>query len=89
MKNIKLKQIKRNVKNNISTNSCIMDPKDVLLIISEYERVNKENIDLKNENHILKERLENYIPRRRVRRIYKQVKKILEQDGITDDLDIE
>lgn len=89
MKNIKLKQIKRNAKNNISTNSCIMNPKDVLLIISEYERVNKENIDLKNENHILKERLENYIPRRRVRRIYKQVKKILEQDGITDDLDIE
>ena len=66
-----------------------MNPKDVLLLISEYERVNKENIDLKNENHILKERLENYIPRRRVRRIYKQVKKILEQDGIADDLDIE
>ena len=29
------------------------------------------------------------IPRRRVRRIYKQVKKILKQDGITDELEDE
>ena len=35
---------------------------------------------LKNENNALKEQLKNYIPRRRVRRVYKQLKKILEQD---------
>lgn len=45
--------------------------------------------ELKSENSALNEKLQNYIPRRRVRRVYKQIKKILEQDGITDDLDIE
>lgn len=35
---------------------------------------------LRNENHNLKEQLENYIPRRRVRRVYKQLQKILEFD---------
>ena len=40
-----------------------------------------------NENHDLKQKLENFIPRRRVRRIYKQVEKILKQDGIIDDLE--
>lgn len=38
------------------------------------------------ENHDLKEKLQNYIPRRRVRRVFKMLKKILEQDGIKDDL---
>lgn len=40
----------------------------------------KELIKLKEENHNLKEQLENYIPRRRVRRVYKQLQKILEYD---------
>ena len=35
---------------------------------------------LKEENKILKEQLENFIPRRRIRRVFKQLKKILEQD---------
>lgn len=50
-------------------------------------RLEDSNIKLKNENHDLKQKLENFIPRRRVRRIYKQVEKILKQDGITDDLE--
>lgn len=36
--------------------------------------------ELEIENHDLKEQLKNYIPRRRVRRVFKQLKKILEQD---------
>lgn len=47
----------------------------------------KELGRLKNENDSLKEQLENFIPRRRVRRIFKMTKKILEQDGITGDLE--
>lgn len=35
---------------------------------------------LKEENKILKEQLNNFIPRRRIRRVFKQLKKILEQD---------
>ena len=35
---------------------------------------------LKNENHNLKEKLQNYIPRRRVRYIYKHLGNILEAD---------
>ena len=35
---------------------------------------------LQAENHNLKEKLENYIPRRRVRRIYKMLGNILEAD---------
>nr|DAJ75868.1 MAG TPA: hypothetical protein [Caudoviricetes sp.] len=35
---------------------------------------------LKEENKILKEQLDNFIPRRRIRRVFKQFKKILEQD---------
>lgn len=50
--------------------------------------VNKSEYDkLVNENHDLRQKLENFIPRRRVRRIYKQVEKILKQDGIIDDLE--
>lgn len=52
----------------------------------ENAKLKEENSRLKNENHNLKEQIENYIPRRRVRRVFKQLKKILEQDGITDDL---
>lgn len=35
---------------------------------------------LRNENHNMKEQLENYIPRRRVRRVYKMLGDILEAD---------
>lgn len=35
---------------------------------------------LRAENIELKEKLESYIPRRRVRRVYKQLKRILEAD---------
>ena len=35
---------------------------------------------LRKENHNMKEQLENYIPRRRVRRIYKMLGDILEAD---------
>ena len=35
---------------------------------------------LQAENHNLKEQLENYIPRRRVRRVYKMLGNILEAD---------
>lgn len=43
----------------------------------------KKNNDiqkLQNENHDLKEQLQNYIPRRRVRRVYKMLGNILEAD---------
>ena len=33
--------------------------------------------ELEKENHDLKEKLENYIPRRRVRRVFKQLNKML------------
>lgn len=42
--------------------------------------MNTELQELKNENAALKERLENFIPRRRVRRIYKMLGDILEAD---------
>ena len=35
---------------------------------------------LKDENHNLKEQLKNYIPRRRIRRVYKMLGDILETD---------
>lgn len=40
---------------------------------------------LRAENNELKEKLENYIPRRKVRRVFKQFKKMLEQDIISTD----
>lgn len=40
--------------------------------------------ELEKEVHDLKEKLENYIPRRRVRRVFKQLKKILDQDVEND-----
>lgn len=43
-------------------------------------KVNKELIKLKAENVEMKEKLQNYIPRRRVRRVFKSLKGILEQD---------
>lgn len=40
--------------------------------------------ELERENHDMKEKLESYIPRRRVRRVFKQLKTILEAD-LTDE----
>lgn len=40
----------------------------------------EEMKQLRAENHNLKEQLENYIPRRRVRRVYKMLGDILEAD---------
>lgn len=45
-------------------------------------KIEEELKKLRAENHDLKEKMQNYIPRRRVRRVYKQLKKILEQDLI-------
>ena len=47
-------------------------------------KVNKELRRLRSENVEMKEKLDNYIPRRRVRRIFKSLKAILEAD-IQDD----
>ena len=47
-------------------------------------KVNKELRILRAENVEMKEKLDNYIPRRRVRRIFKSLKAILEAD-IQDD----
>lgn len=46
----------------------------------EIERLEKEISSLKNENNNLKQKVDSSIPRRRIRRVYKQLKKILEQD---------
>lgn len=43
-------------------------------------KIEEENRKLKSEVNDLKEQLQSYIPRRRVRRVYKQLRKILEQD---------
>ncbi|MDD6639657.1 MAG: hypothetical protein PUE66_01470 [Erysipelotrichaceae bacterium] len=43
-------------------------------------KLEDENRKLKSEVNDLKEQLQSYIPRRRVRRVYKQLRKILEQD---------
>ena len=42
--------------------------------------MNNELQKIKNENIALKEQLESYIPRRRVRRVYKMLGNILEAD---------
>ena len=55
----------------------------------EKGKLKQEKGKLKAEIHNLKEQIENFIPRRRVRRVYKMLKKILEQDGITNDLDLD
>ena len=41
---------------------------------------NQHNNTQRNLLNDLKEQLQSYIPRRRVRRVYKQLRKILEQD---------
>ena len=84
-----IRKIKRDLKRDILVKSNSTDLNRVLYLVEDYERVLEENGRLKSDNHILKERLENFIPRRRVRRVYKQLYKILTQDGITDDLETE
>lgn len=84
-----IRKIKRDLKRDILVKSNSTDLSRVLYLVEDYERVLEENGKLKSENNIFKERLENFIPRRRVRRVYKQLHKILTQDGITDDLETE
>lgn len=64
-----------------------MDNVDKIGLIAgeKIENKEKEIRDLKNEIHDLKEQLKTSIPRRRVRRVFRQLKKILEQDIISDD----
>lgn len=84
-----IRKMKRDLKRDILVKSNSTDLNRVLYLVEDYERVLEENGKLKSDNHILKERLENFIPRRRVRRVYKQLYKILTQDGITEDLETE
>lgn len=84
-----IRKIKRDLKRDILVKSNSTDLSRVLYLVEDYERVLEENGRLKSENNIFKEKLENFIPRRRVRRVYKQLHKILTQDGITEDLETE
>ena len=84
-----IRKIKRDLKRDILVKSNSTDLNRVLYLVEDYEKVLEENGRLKSDNHILKEKLENFIPRRRVRRVYKQLYKILTQDGITEDLETE
>lgn len=84
-----IRKIKRDLKRDILVKSNSTDLSRVLYLVEDYERVLEENGRLKSDNNIFKEKLENFIPRRRVRRVYKQLYKILTQDGITDDLETE
>ena len=84
-----IRKIKRDLKRDILVKSNSTDLSRVLYLVEDYERLLEENGRLKSDNHILKEKLENFIPRRSVRRVYKQLYKILTQDGITDDLETE
>ena len=65
-------------------NNLIQENKELRIQISARETVvdklTKENKDLKEENHTLKEKLQMFIPRRRVRRVYKMLGKILRTD---------
>lgn len=84
-----IRKIKIDLKRDILVKSNSTDLSRVLYLVEDYERVLEENGRLKSENNIFKEKLENFIPRRRVRRVYKQLHKILTQDGITEDLETE
>ena len=60
---------------------------EMLKINLKNHKLEEENKILKQENYNLKEQLENFIPRRRVRRVYKMLGKILKEDGIIKKLD--
>lgn len=51
----------------------LVNDKDIMKINKELRRLRAENVEMK-------EKLDNYIPRRRVRRIFKSLKAILEAD---------
>lgn len=55
----------------------LVNDKDIMKVNKELRRLRAENVEMK-------EKLDNYIPRRRVRRIFKSLKAILEAD-IQDD----
>lgn len=53
---------------------------DIKIILNLIETQKAEIEKYKKENHDLKEKLQMYIPRRRVRRVYKMIGKILRTD---------
>ena len=55
----------------------LINDKDIMKVNKELRRLRAENVEMK-------EKLDNYIPRRRVRRVFKSLKAILEAD-IQDD----
>ena len=55
----------------------LVNDKDIMKVNKELRRLRAENVEMK-------EKLDNYIPRRRVRRVFKSLKAILEAD-IPDD----
>lgn len=55
----------------------LVNDKDIMKVNKELRRLRAENVEMK-------EKLDNYIPRRRVRRVFKSLKTILEAD-IQDD----
>lgn len=55
----------------------LVNDKDIMKVNKELRRLRAENVEMK-------EKLDNYIPRRRVRRIFKSLKAVLEAD-IQDD----
>lgn len=57
------------------------------ILLNENAKKNETINNLKCENYDMKEQLQFFIPRRRVRRVYKQLGKILVQDGMIDDLE--
>ena len=84
-----LNKFERKAKRDLTNYIREITPEDVVTIINELKEVKRENGKLKCEVDSLKEQVQYFIPRRRVRRVYRQLKKILEQDGITDDLDLD
>lgn len=55
----------------------LVNDKDIMKVNKELRRLRAENVEMR-------EKLDNYIPRRRVRRIFKSLKAVLEAD-IQDD----
>ena len=82
-------KLERKARRDLTNYVREVTPDEVLILLREIRFLREENGSLKSEVSGLKEQVREFIPRRRVRRIYQQVKKILEQDGIVDDLDVE